>query len=164
MQISALIIGFILLGAALAFVIWPFWEKRKKGVKDSTIADVNRRESVLAALRDLDFDFKTGKVSEEDYQPLRAQLLAEAAQYIESEKTEDEKLEALIQARRKTQKIECEHCGAPVEADQKFCSKCGSVAKTESCPSCGKKIRTDDAFCSSCGTKLEVRLEAAAQS
>ena len=163
MQISALIIGFILLGAALVFVSRPFWEKGKKGVKDSTITDINRRESVLAALRDLDFDYKTGKVSEEDYQPLRAQLLAEAAQYIESEKNEEQKLEALIQARRKgQQKIKCEHCGAPMEADQKFCSACGSVAKTEACPSCGKKLRAGDAFCSSCGTKIETRLEATA--
>ena len=163
MQISALIIGFILVGAALVFVSRPFWEKRKKSAKVSTITDINRRESVLAALRDLDFDFKTGKVSEEDYQPLRAQLLAEAAQYIESEKDEEQKLEALIQARRKTpQKITCEHCGTPMEADQKFCSKCGAVAQTEACPSCGKKLRAGDAFCSSCGTKTEARLEATA--
>jgi predicted nucleic acid-binding Zn ribbon protein len=162
MQISALIIGFILMGAALVFVSRPFWEKQKKGAKDFAI-HVSRRELVLAALRDLDFDFKTGKVSEEDYQPLRAQLLAEAAQYIESAKNEDEKLEALIQARRKgQQKIKCEHCGAPMEADQKFCSKCGTVTKTEACPSCGKKIRSGDLFCSSCGTKIEVRLETTA--
>ena len=165
MQISALIIGFLLFGAALVLVSRPFWEKRKKSGKDSTTTEVSRRELVLAALRDLDFDFKTGKVSEEDYQLLRAQLLAEAAQYIESEKNEEEKLEALIQARRKgQQKIKCEHCGAPIEADQHFCAKCGSPVHNELCPSCGKKNRAGDLFCSSCGTKLEVRLEAAVQS
>jgi ribonuclease HII len=163
MQISALIIGFILLGAALAFVSRPFWEKQKKGGKDSTTSQVSRRESVLAALRDLDFDFKTGKVSEEDYQPLRAQLLAEAAQYVESEKNQDEKLEALIQARRKApQKIKCEHCDVPIEADQHFCANCGSPVHNELCPSCGRKNRAGDLFCSSCGTKLEVRLGAMA--
>jgi double zinc ribbon protein len=163
MQISALIIGFILLSAALVFVSRPFWEKRKKGTKDSTATLVNRRESVLAALRDLDFDFKTGKVSEEDYQPLRAQLLVEAAQYIESEKNRDEKLEALIQARRKApQKIKCQHCDGPIEADQHFCANCGSPVHNELCPSCGRKNRAGDLFCSSCGTKLEVRLGAMA--
>ena len=163
MQISALVIGFILLGAALAFVSRPFWEKPKKGAKDSSTAQVSRRESVLAALRDLDFDFKTGKVSEEDYRPLRAQLLAEAAQYVESEKNQDEKLEALIQARRKApQKIKCEHCDAPIEADQHFCANCGSPVHNELCPSCGRKNRAGDLFCSSCGTKLEVRLGATA--
>lgn len=163
MQISALIIGFILLGAALVFVSRPFWEKRKKSTKDSSTAQVSRRESVIAALRDLDFDFKTGKVSEEDYQPLRAQLLAEAAQYVESEKNQDEKLEALIQARRKApQKIKCEHCDAPIEGDQHFCANCGSPVHNELCPSCGRKNRAGDLFCSSCGTKLEVRLGATA--
>src|SRR6266540_6909029 len=137
MQISALIIGFILLGAALAFVSRPFWEKHKKGPKDSTTTDAGRRESVLAALRDLDFDFKTGKVSEEDYQPVRGQLLAQAAQYIEVEKKGDEQLEALIQSRRKNKQ-------RPIMP----------------CPSCGSKIHAGDLFCSSCGTKLEVRPEA----
>src|SRR6266540_5490877 len=132
MQISALIIGFILLGAALAFVSRPFWEKHKKGPKDSTTTDAGRRESVLAALRDLDFDFKTGKVSEEDYQPLRAQLLAEAAQYIEAEKKAYEQLEALIQSRRKDKQ--------PLFIP---------------CPTCGNKIHAGDLFCSSCRTKPE---------
>jgi hypothetical protein len=163
MQISALIIGFILLSAALAFVSRPFWEKRQKGAKGTTITDADRHKSVLASLRDLEFDFKTGKVSEEDYQPLRAQLLAEAAQYIESEKNEDEKLEVLIQARRKAPpKLKCEHCGAPIEAAQHFCAKCGSPVHNELCPSCGKKNHAGDVFCSSCGTKLEVRLGAMA--
>jgi ribosomal protein L32 len=163
MQISALIIGFLLLGAALVFVSRPFWEKQKQGAKDSTTTRVSRRASVLAALRDLDFDFKTGKVSEEDYQPLHAQLLAEAAKYIESEKNEDQKLESLIQARRKVpQKMKCEGCGAPIEAAQHFCAKCGSPVHNELCPSCGKKNRAGDLFCSSCGTTLEVRLGATA--
>lgn len=165
MQTPALIIGFILLGTALAFVSRPFWEKTKKVVKKSPRVDASRRKAVLAALRDLDFDFKTGKVSEEDYQPLRTELVAEAAHYIESEKNEDEQLEALIQARRKApQDMKCEHCGALIEADQHFCAKCGSSVHNELCPSCGRKNRAGDLFCSSCGTKLEVRWEATALS
>jgi uncharacterized protein (DUF2249 family) len=165
MQISALLLGFVLAAAALAFVARPFWEKRKKSVKVSAaFLQHEKREAVLSALRDLDFDFKTGKVSDEDYQPLRAQLIAEAAQYMEFEKQEEEKLEALIKARRnKAQQPQtCEHCGAPMVADQRFCSKCGWSA-AQDCPSCGNKLRAGDLFCSSCGTKIEIRMETAAQ-
>jgi len=140
MQISALFIGLILLCAALAYVSLPFWKKRKNTSKNlATAQSEGGREAVLAALRDLDFDFKTGKVSEEDYQPLRAQLLVQAAQYIEAEKKGDEQLEALIQSRRKNKQ----------RPFMPF-------------PSCGNKIHAGDLFCSSCGRKLEGRREAVA--
>ena len=163
MQISALIIGMVLLVATAAYIALPFRQKRPNNSSTSktAVTTKSRHEEILLTLRDLDFDFKTGKVSEEDYQPLRAQLLAEAAQYIESEKKEEEQLEALIQSRRNGKRQnKCEHCGATLEAGQRFCSKCGASVNSESCPSCGKKIRLGDTFCSSCGTKIEVQKEA----
>lgn len=169
MQISSLLIGIVLFVAALAFVSLPFRQKQTTSMKnhkkgDTLHINTTRREAVLSALRDLDFDFKTGKVSEEDYTPLRAQLMVEAAQYIEQEAAEEKKLEALIQSRRTNQKQSghCDQCGTPIAANQKFCSKCGSAVHKESCPSCGQKIRSGDQFCSSCGTRLEVQMEAVA--
>lgn len=168
MQISSLLIGLFLLVASLAFVSLPFRQTKKATLKPRKVDNRSngRRESVLSALRDLDFDFKTGKISEEDYTPLRAQLLSEVAQYIDQEKSEEERLEALIQVRRTTQQqgAHCGQCGSPMETGQRFCSKCGTVVDKEICPSCGKKIRADDQFCSSCGGRLEVKLEAVGQS
>jgi hypothetical protein len=139
MQISALLIGLALLGGALLYVTLPFRQKARKvgNSSDATHSEVHREE-ILLALRGLDFDFKTGKVSEDDYQPLRAQLMSEAAQYMESEKKQDDQLEALIQSRRRAQ------------PQQAFC------------PSCGQKIYAGDVFCSSCGAKVEIRAQAVA--
>ena len=141
MQISTLLIGVAILFVAVYFVSRPFLENDKKGAKAAASSvQPGQREAVFSALRDLDFDFKTGKISEEDYQPLRAQLMVQAAQYLEPDKEVDEQLEALIQSRRKIQ------------------------SRQVSCPSCGKKIVLGDLFCSSCGTRLEIRVEAVSQS
>jgi len=141
MQLSSLLVGFALFAVALVYVGRPFFEKPKKGANQTgKVGQAHTRESVLSALRDLDFDFKTGKIVEEDYQALRAKLLAEVAQLMQAEKQAQVHLEILIQSRRKFQ------------------------SRQLSCPSCGKKIVLGDAFCSTCGTKLEVRVEAVAQS
>ena len=167
MEISSILIGLVLFVAALAFVSWPFRQKQSVNLKACKTDEhlERKRESVLSALRDLEFDFKTGKVGEEDYTPLRAQLMVEAAQFIEQEQEEEAKLEALIQTRRvmHSSAILCEHCGAPLEAGQRFCTKCGKAVSQELCPSCGKTNRTGDQFCSSCGNRLTVKLEAVGQ-
>jgi hypothetical protein len=138
MQISSLFVGFALLVAAVAYVSRPFFEKPRSGAKATPkVGDARTRDAVLSALRDLDFDFKTGKIVEEDYQPLRAQLLLQAAQLMNAEKKEEEQLESLIQSRRNSRKA--------------------------ACPTCGKKLVLGDAFCSSCGSKLEIRVEAVTQ-
>jgi hypothetical protein len=168
METSSILFGLLLFTVSVAYVVVPFRQNRRKTVTTSngTTQRVGKREVVLAALRDLDFDFKTGKVSEEDYQPVRNQLIAEAAQYVEQEQKEAERLEALIHSRRKAQQVDnqCGHCDAPVRAGQRFCSKCGSAVNYELCPCCGKNIKADDIFCPSCGNALQIQIKAVAQS
>jgi hypothetical protein len=166
MQISSILIGLLMFGVSVAYVMLPFRQKRQKA--GSPLRNSNRlpdqREVVLAALRDLDFDFKTGKVGEEDYRPLREQLLAEAAQHMEEEEQVGDRLEQMIQARRtgKRQGNVCPRCEVPVRAGQRFCSKCGCELSAELCPSCGKKIQSGDLFCSSCGNQIQIPVEAVA--
>jgi predicted amidophosphoribosyltransferase len=117
----------------------------------------------LSALRDLDFDHQIGKVIDEDYVPVRAQLLSQAAQYIQQREDEEQKLEMLIQARRTSKDANCEKCGATTEAGQQFCVKCGTAVNHVVCPTCGEKVRAGDFFCSSCGGKIEVQMEAVGQ-
>jgi len=166
MNIAAILFGLGMLGISIPFVIRPFQQKHIKSVKKPKAPAQNEegRLAALSALRDLDFDHKIGKVIDEDYIPARAQLLAEAAQYIQQQGEEEDKLEALIQARRASKGATCEQCGATMEAGQRFCSKCGAPVSRFVCPSCGKKVRADDLFCSSCGCQVEVQMEAVVQS
>jgi hypothetical protein len=166
MQVSAILIGFLLFGASVAYVSLPFLRKPKKAASPLThpVHLPGQREVVFSALRDLDFDFKTGKIGEEDYHPLREQLLVEAAQYMQEEKKSEDRLEQMIQARRTTKQQGggCPRCEAPVRAGQRFCSKCGFDLSDELCPSCGKHIQGGDLFCPSCGQPIQIPVKAAA--
>ena len=166
MNSIAILIGLGMLGVSVPFVIRPFRQKHTKDTnKMKTPAQYEEgRVATLSALRDLDFDHKIGKVIDEDYVPARAQLLAEAAQYIQQQEEERDKLEALIQARRALRDSTCEKCDASMEAGQRFCAKCGAPVNNAVCPTCGKKVRAGDLFCSSCGSRVEVQMEAVGQS
>ena len=168
METSSILIGLLLFIGSIAYVVLPFRQNRQKTVTTSqgSTQQVGKRDVVLAALRDLDFDYKTGKVSEEDYQPVRNQLMAEAALYLAQEEKEAERLEVLIQSRRQAQQEDskCGHCDAALKVGQRFCSRCGSAVNNELCPSCGKNIKAEDLFCPSCGNALQIRMKAVAQS
>ncbi len=163
MELGAIFVGLAMLVATIPFVVGPFQKKKQYSNHESTVRlnPGEQRQAVLSALRDLDFDFRTGKVSDEDYTALRTQLVSEAALYIQSEKSiEDDQLEAMIKARKASQsKIqECSHCGQKNEAGSRFCSQCGTAVGND-CPSCGKAVQAGDLFCTVCGTKTELKVE-----
>jgi len=168
-------IGSILLGLALVilvtpFVISPFMQDKRRNQKpqaerDPILPELAKRDA-LAALRDLDFDFHTGKIAEEDYTPLRQRLVAEAAQALQAaeawQPNWDAEIEAAVRtvraARGTVRHLACPYCHAPLVADSKFCPQCGKALEA-ACPQCHSAVRADDKFCARCGESL-LELEA----
>lgn len=171
----AIIIGIALLVGSVFYVAAPFRldEKRLKANKPrraSLESNQYRHQSAILALRDLDFDFRAGKVSEEDYGSLRANLLEKAAATMQNlDEAADARLENLIQARRTrlitgtapaqvnvnaTVGSSCANCNTPLAQDANFCMKCGTPAQRTFCPHCGKPIMADDRFCPTCGKAI----------
>ena len=69
---------------------YPLFLNRKLGLKESEDFDPKglshllvQKEVAYATLKDLDFDFKTGKLSEEDYQELKTRYKNEALNILE---------------------------------------------------------------------------------
>lgn len=82
----------------------------------------NARIQTLDAIRDLQFDHLTGKLSDADYQSLRTQYEFQAAkilQQLDAIKGAPKKLEA-------SSKRKCSRCHTSNDASDKFCVKCGN--------------------------------------
>src|SRR3974390_1702588 len=130
----------ILFAAGLAvFVSVPLLAEDAAGMSTVPVdvtpqGDLKRRRLVLYEnLQDLDFEFKSGKIAQKDYEPLRQTYLAEAAELMMNSKEmqkmseEDALIErevALRRARRQAPAIEeytCPKCGYENPVPVKFC-------------------------------------------
>jgi hypothetical protein len=88
MELAALILAACLAVACVAFVALPFLREPSAGDDRLAVADeseharlrlVEERDRALAALKELEFDHRTGKISDADYRELVAPLRREAA-------------------------------------------------------------------------------------
>lgn len=97
----------------------------------------------LAALREIEFDRATGKLSDQDYEALTARYSAEALLHLRVEEAS-----AGPPAAGPT----CPACGPRPEADALFCSSCGrSLAAVGTCAGCGAALAPGVRFCTGCG-------------
>jgi hypothetical protein len=135
----------ILGGAVLGAICIPLFRKDdslESAIIEETQWDLlqRKKEVVLGNIQDLDFEYKCGKLSEEDYRKIRAEMSAEAAgvfQEIENIESEAD-LDALI--RRE------------VSAHKR---KSTTAAPTISCPDCGSQNPPTNKFCAECGAKFK---------
>ncbi len=75
MESQSVVLGLLIAALSLLVVLWPFigMGRRDEAQAGSPALDslVEQREAIYAALRDLDFDYETGKLTEEDYHAQR---------------------------------------------------------------------------------------------
>ncbi|HZB28228.1 MAG TPA: hypothetical protein VE282_06670, partial [Gemmatimonadales bacterium] len=87
------------------------------------------RGVALAALKEIDFDRETGKLSESDYQFLKAKYTASALQALRAEETgRPDPVEAMIALKTRALTsggARCRTCGPRPEPDAVYCSTCG---------------------------------------
>lgn len=146
-QTAWLALGGGLALAAIAFVLAPVWRARSAGRIERQVEpapDVRERQALYDAIRDLDHDFETGKVSEEDHARLRAELRARAVALLARAR------EAERAARRP----------APAEPGAPPGPEAGPAPP--SCAACGAAPRPGDRFCARCGAALRAETAEAA--
>jgi ribosomal protein L40E len=133
----------------------------------------------LAALKEIEFDRETGKLSDADYEFLRTRYTAAAVEALRDERgSGPNDIEALIDARvrslrsnaaatsldnpatlsprpNSTAPLSCEKCGPRPEPDAVYCSSCGCrVAFRSACDRCGARLSPDSKYCEMCGREV----------
>jgi hypothetical protein len=107
---AALVLGVALAVAAVVLVALPFLREPSPGddrldapsaAEERRLALVEERDRVLAALKELEFDHRTGKIGDEDYRglvgPLRRQAAAALRALDDSERRDGGTVDAMTE-------------------------------------------------------------------
>lgn len=130
-------IGTILIGVALLIVIVlliaiPLMEPRSPAVEPLSQRQTleAERDATIRSIRELDLDYRTKKLNEDDYKLLRetqvqrgAQLLRELDALVDHDDI-DAEIEAQVLALKDAPAL-CPNCASPIDAADQFCAHCG---------------------------------------
>ena len=89
----------------------------------------DRKAQIYENLRDLQFEYRVGKLSDEDYQQIKLGLQKELAvvlEEIEKAGTPAQPVETPAPVKKAISNI-CPHCGAKLPKPMKFCGECGKA-------------------------------------
>ena len=175
--LAAAVVGLI----ALWLVLDPLLrrsEPRAQPVEPLDPEETPRGQAVTA-LKEIEFDRETGKLSDSDYEFLKARYTAAALDALRlenvasgpAEKSDD--VEAMIAAKVRALRSasatapsdlllpstgstrSCDSCGPRPEPDAVFCSSCGRpLAAPSACDRCGAALQPDSRFCEACGRQV----------
>ena len=169
MEIAAIFFTLAIFILVAMYLYAPFMERRARRVTEEEhelSALLAERDRVVNSLQELDFDFKLGKIPEEDYPTQRAGLLQKGADILRkidsfspqagsTQDDEEARLEKAIAARRADAST-----AKPEVSDDDVESMISSRRKNRKeksggfCPKCGRPIIATDRFCPSCGKSL----------
>ncbi len=171
MVLISLIFALIVAVVAFIYVAEPLRTPSTtlRADEDDELVDlIQRKDAVMRSIKEVEFDYHTGKLSEEDYeaydQRMRQQAIGLIRQ-IEKRSPEvaglDAELEAMIASRRKTKPtaMTAVNGATPVPTSAAPATATPLPAEESDvifCHECGAKAKTSDKFCAQCGTALRV--------
>ena len=156
----ALAIGTLLAVGALAFVLYPLvagvgLTPFRPPLTSRQVAGEAERDAVVA-LREIEFDRATGKLSDADYAELHARYTERALAAMrggQSHAATNDPVEEAVRAYR-ARLTQCGACGPRPEPDADYCSNCG-LYLPGACGVCGNRVSEPAAaFCGACGRHL----------
>jgi hypothetical protein len=168
MELTAIFFSLAVLILVGIYLYAPFMDRRARRVTEEEhelSALMAERDRVINALQELDFDFKLGKIPEDDYPAQRTSLLQKGADILRkidslapqatSAQDTEARLERAIAARRADAPLtRVEVTDDDLESMILSRRKSRKNKSAGFCPKCGKPVMVTDRFCPSCGKSL----------
>ncbi len=161
-----IILALIIVLGVLAFVAYPLIKTPPEDRTETSLALdglLSQRDAAYDAIRDLDFDFQMGKLSQSDYSTMRERYKGRAAvaleQIDETSRTithvsdrDEERIAALRAAKRSSPP-------ADDSIEQEIARRRARKVAVGGlhCGKCGTPYTTGDAFCAKCGASLTTK-------
>lgn len=148
--------------ASFGTVAWPFLGPRLRGDERPKAPQpwdnlMSQRDTAYQALKELEFEYNLGNLSDADYNDLRDRYRSQAATILQKLDTEidisrPEDLPASISP--ETPLEGCASCGEGIESGDTYCWRCGQRLDRR-CQDCGEPLFEADRFCAGCGQSLK---------
>lgn len=163
--VAAALVGMVALWLVLRPLLGP--PPPPDLVEEPVEQDETPKGVALLALKEIEFDRETGKLSDDDYQYLKGKYTAEALEALRTEAGAGvpDDVEALIARRVQALRFAaaaappgapaCPSCGPRPEYDAVYCSCCGGrLPAPAACARCGTALLPDSRFCDGCGSRV----------
>lgn len=144
---TAAVILFLVFVMAVWYTAVPLFSPDKKWDLNSDDGQQDTRlTSILAQIREAEFEHDMGIVADEDFNRIQAELNTEAADLIKQDEGKTESAET---------NHTCSSCGLQLVSSYTFCPDCGqSLSQDNVCTSCGNSLTESDKFCNQCGKQV----------
>lgn len=121
---------------SFAFVAYPFFKRGLRSgisIEDEKYRELySKRNTTYAMLKELEFDFQSGILTEEDFRELEARYrrkaisILRATDDLEKGTGAEGEIEDQVQELRQGQGRFCTQCGQAFRESDRFCSGCGT--------------------------------------
>jgi len=174
--IGTLLIGLALLTVVAVLAMMPLLEPKTPPAQPASRRDAleAERAAIVRSIRDLDFDYRTHKLNEEDYHAMRRALVQRGADVLR----ELDALERLAPPARSNHAangagadgVRDDDAAVDAEIETVVARlRQGAASSTDGaradkvhragavCPACGRPVLPDDRFCAKCGQPLRAQ-------
>ena len=162
-----LLLGVALAAGATYYVLLPILRPPPEPAADTGSSDegedpdddMSPRAVAFRALKEIEFDRATGKLSDADYESLKAKYTSEALAAMRGETGYGMRDAGGVTPAHPASRIAhlaCPEHGTRPEGGAIFCSDCGRRLGTAQgyCARCGTALETDARYCNSCGARV----------
>jgi hypothetical protein len=118
---------------------------------------IGRRDAAYRGIKELEFEYELGNLSEPDYRRLRERYRSEAAatlRELDAATASSPASQAAVASADSPQAgLSCPSCGREVELGDRYCWSCGGQLGRQ-CANCGALVQAGHQFCGGCGARV----------